>query len=87
MRARHGALPGVPTTGRLGDWLLFGENLEHLIGERWTDVQTAIADRMTALREAMTALSQAQKTLGPDAKRLMSPRGKGCGRGNESAVN
>lgn len=61
MRARHGALPGVPTTGRLGDWLLFGENLEHLIGDRWTEVPTAIADRMTALREAMTALSQAQK--------------------------
>jgi len=63
VRTRSGALPGVPTTGRLGDWLLFGENLELLISDRWPEsAPSAISEAMGLLRETMSSLSQTQRT-------------------------
>ncbi len=62
VRARSGALPGVPTTGRLGDWLLFGENLELLISDRWPEnAPSAISEATGTLREKMSSLSRTQR--------------------------
>jgi serine/threonine protein kinase len=60
--SRRGALPGVPTTGRLGDWLLFGESLERLMGGYWPEsTPPAVEAAVSSVRKAMSALSKTQR--------------------------
>ena len=60
---QRGTLPGVPTTGRLGDWLLFGESLAQLVTGYWPEsTPPPVEAAMYAVREAMSALSTAQRT-------------------------